>query len=692
MRPVFLPRVLLSLLPALTPGSGGAQVQATPPKADSAWNSPRVLDLVRNARQLRQRSSVDPEFRSYTSQARGFVYFFLDREDTGERILVKTDQIALEVHWQAPDRTRQRIVGLRDEKALPTNIRYHLDHLVVVQDDFGDRIRIGDGDEVEAVIHPVAPGSEGVYDFLLADSVSLMLQGGRQDTVRVYEVQVRPKDFDLPGYVGNVFLDRDTGAIVRLAFTFTPASYEDPYLDHIRISLENGLWEGKHWLPYRQELEIRREVPYLDFPAGSVIRGWFEIRNYDINPPLPPQHFTGPTITALPEDARRAFPFEDSLHAHLEEEGLAGLGPPPSMEEIRALAMEIARDRYLSGLRKLRLFLPHPTISSALRFNRAEGLFLGGGFSYGVTPGLALRLHGGFALGRERPALQASLFGGERYPDTRLEGFWNRSLELGPLPAISGTLNTLAALALDQDHLDLFFATGARVVHGWTPRQGWSGTIEARWEEHRRARDVVSSDSTRPRFRPVLPTEEGRWSSMALGVSFPMPIPGVRAEASLLGGRFAEAGFGSFTAAATLRRDLTTRAWGVEGELRGGLLLGAPPLQAFYLLGGRGSIPGYSFRGQTGDRFWFVRGEASRALFHPWARVRLLGAAGHAWRGGSTRALLLPDAGQTRPLSSLGLGLGLGWDILRLDLSRGLGAGGDWELVLSVNRDFWAWL
>ena len=248
---------------------GASAFQAPLSGQNPAWNGSRALQMIREARDLRQGMVQDSSFQSYSSTARGFVYFYLDREDTGERILVKTDQIALEVFWRTPDEIKQRIIGLRDEKKLPTNIHYHLDHLVVVQDEFGDRIRIGDGDEVEAVVHPAAPGSEAVYDFLLADSVTLILPA-TGETVRVYEIQVRPKDFDAPGFVGEMFLDRDTRAIVRMSFTFTPASYVDPYLDHISISLENGLWLGKHWLPYRQQLEIRREVPFLDIPAGKL--------------------------------------------------------------------------------------------------------------------------------------------------------------------------------------------------------------------------------------------------------------------------------------------------------------------------------------------------------------------------------------------------------------------------------------
>jgi len=139
-------------------------------QSPEAWNDPRVLELVRRARLERRSTLVDTAFRSYRAEARGYVYFFLDRPDSDERTLVKADQIALDVLWKAPNETQQRIVGLRDQKVLPTNIRYHLDHLTVVQDDFGDEIRMGEGDEVEAVLHPMAPEGPAVYDYLLADA------------------------------------------------------------------------------------------------------------------------------------------------------------------------------------------------------------------------------------------------------------------------------------------------------------------------------------------------------------------------------------------------------------------------------------------------------------------------------------------------------------------------------------------
>jgi hypothetical protein len=643
---------------------------------------------VNRARELRHSNILDPEFQSYSSQARGYVHFFLEREDTGERILVKTDQIALEVYWAAPDRIKQRIVGLRDEKSLPTDIQYHLDHLVVVQDEFGDMIRVGGGDEVEAVLHPMAPSSEMFYDFLLADSVTLILQGA-EEPIRVYEIQVRPKDFEIPGFVGSVFVDRASAAIVRMNFTFTPASYVDSYLDHIRISLENGLWLGKHWLPYRQQLEIRREVPFLDIPAGSIIKGWFEVGDYVINPSLPMALFRGPTVTALPEAQRRAFPFEEGLHDHLDTRGLS---PPPEMEEIRSLALSLAREQFLTGLGGLRLYLPQPVVSSSLRFNRAEGVFLGAGLSYGFSPSFASAFHGGYSFGRERPAAEIFFSGGERRPERTASFFLNKPRDLGPRQGISGVLNSMAALTLDEDYTDLFFATGFRASQRWTPGQGWAAELTGRWESHRPARDEVSADPLEPRFRPVFPTDRGEWMSLSLGVTLPTLWESISSKGEGLLGGFDGSTFGHISGEVVFNRRSLARGLDLGASLSGGALLGTPPLQSLYLLGGRETVPGYAFRSQAGDRYWLLQAEAARDVLAPWARLRLFGAAGGTGYDGAPLPPEWPQGGDSRVLVSAGAGLGLLWDVLRLDLARGFREGGEWQVIFSVNHAFWPWL
>lgn len=652
-----------------------------PLAAQERWNGGRALELVERARSLRQGTVGEGGLQSYAADARGYVYFFVDHDESDEQNLVKTDQVALEVFWQAPNRGRQRIVGLRDEKQLPTSIQYHLDHLTVVQDDFGDRIRLGDGDEVSEVLHPLAPGSEAVYDFALGDSLSLRF-AGLPEPIRVYELRVRPRNLDDPGFVGTVFVDRASAAVVRMRFTFTPSSYVDPYLDYIRISLDNALWDGRYWLPYQQRVEIRRELPVFDFPLGSVIRGRYTISGYRLNEPLPLSLFQGPRVTALPEPTRRAFPFERDLYADLEAEGL---GPAPDLDEIRAQAVDLAQRRYLGGLRPLRLYVPGA--SSALRYNRAEGTVLGAGLSYRPHSALELRVSGGYALGRDVGQLHLDVRGGERRPESRIEAYVQQPRDIGPVSAASGVVNTLSGLTGERDYQDLYFASGVRMTQGFGGDSPWRLSFAARWERHATAEDVVSPPGG-SEFRPVLPTREGdllsldlegRWSaSSALAI-------GAAVQAAHLDGD----AFGVVRADAHWARQwLRVRRAVLDVHLRAGLAsIGAPP-QAMFLLGGRGTLPGYDFRSFAGTRFWLGRADATMALAWPWISAHAFAAVGSTARGGALPEGWRADT-RDRPRVSVGGGLDVLWDVLRLEAGRGLAGGGDWELNLFASARFW---
>lgn len=629
---------------------------------------------------------VDSALRSYRARARGHVYFLMDRDDAGQRTLVKADQLALEVFWKAPGQVRQEIVGRRAEKRLPTDIRYHLDHLTVVTDDFGDRMTLGQGDEVQSVPHPLAPASERVYEFSLGDSLTVSFPGA-VEPVRVYEVRVRPRDFDRPAVVGSVFLDRSTAAVVRMTFTFTPASYVDPYLDHIRVALRNSLWQGRFWLPYRQEIEIRREFPYLDVPAGSVIRARYEIGNYEFNPDLPPGFFSGPEVTtpASPSELE-SFPFEEGLYAPIDEEGLA---PTPDLEEVRREARQVATDRYLSGLGPVRPWVP--SASSVVRYNRAEGLRLGGGVSYRATGSLDLRLHGGYAFGAERPDLELEALGREGRSGTGARIEWNRMQDLGPVPAASRTVNSLAAAALETDYLDPYFSTGLELFHRIDLPGSPALDLSAELERHSSAENVVAGTAGSPgSLRPVVPVDEGTGGTLTAALSAGADR-GLSAATRFTVGRFEDDGWAEATGRLRWSRRWPSTRVRVGAEARAGILTSAAPLQTLYQLGGRGTVPGYGYREHAGDRFWLVQLAGSLGLASPWLRPRAFAAAGGTGLAGRD----LPDSwarsATFSPLVSVGLGVGLFWDVLRVDLARGLN-GGDWEWNVTVNQRFWPFL
>ena len=662
------------------------------------WNSPRVLELVSRAQARRATTQADTGLISYQADARGHVYFFLDRPDTGDRSLVKTDQVALEVYWRAPAQSKQRIVGWRDEKTLPTNIRYHIDHLAIVQDNFGDQIRLGDGDEVRDVPHPAAPEAPALYDYRLADSTTIQLPGAGEP-VRVYEVQVRPRDARRPAFVGSIFVDQRRGDLVRMDFTFTPAAYVDRQLDYINVSLDNGLWKGRFWLPNQQRIEIRRQLPELDFPAGAVIRGNMRVSGYRFNDPLPPGLFAGPPVVLAPRAQRDAFRFDGGIHDELREAG--GIDPEPDLEAIRSQAVELARARVLSGLPRSRLAVG--PASEVFRFNRAEGVALSAGASFRPAETLRVGVRGGWAFGAGHPlgAVEAETGLGNWTLGASLYG--NQPSDVGIGPAASGIVNTLAGLFAGEDYTEPFYASGARLQ---ATRGALMGSVYA--ENQTSADREVGSGLFGGSFEPVRRIDDGVALGGALGLRRNAPsgvAQGWGAEAWI--------GAGTLRGSDVCSLDCSTDAEWIKPQLRAswarrwaprdaaleingaaGFALGELPRQELFLLGGRGTVPGFAFRTFGGDRFGMVQSVASADLARPWLRGRLLGALGAAGVGDVGRdALARWGARPTDGLrGSLGVGVGLFYDILRVDLARGVGSGGRWELIVETRPSFWSFL
>src|SRR3989440_4585099 len=336
------------------------------------WTSDSGLALVRRAIDRRTLAAGDTALRDYKAQAHGFLFFL---GQFGEGLtepprLVKADQLELEVYWKAPGLSKQRIVGWRDRAELPTDIAYHRDHLGIIQNNFGAAIRLGEGDEVRDVPHPLAPVGLGLYDFALGDTTIIALP---EREVRVVALRVRPKSFDLPRIVGTLYLDAASADLVRMAFNFTPRAYLDRQLEDVSIVLDNALWEQRYWLPYRQEIEIRRRATWLDVPARGIIRARWEIDGYAFNLGLAQSWFAGDEITFLPKAERDSFPWTRPLAAALEN--VAEPVRRDDLERVRAEVEQIAGRRALSGLRANRLGVR--CLSDLVHANRVEGLAAG---------------------------------------------------------------------------------------------------------------------------------------------------------------------------------------------------------------------------------------------------------------------------------------------------------------------------
>ena len=311
------------------------------------WNDPAALALVRRGIAHRSARQADSTLVDYHVRAHGFV-FFLGQLAEGLQEpprLIRSDELMLEVYWKAPNRSKQRIIGWRDRMDLPTDIQYHRDHLGIIQNNFGDRIRLGEGQEVRDVPHPLSPTGPDFYDYQLADSLQLVLP---RRSVRVVVVRVRPKDYGAPGVVGSLYFDAATAELVVFRFSFTRPSYLDNSLEDITIVLENGLWDERYWLPRRQEVEIRRRTRIFDLPARGIIRGRWEIDDYEFNVGLEDRLFLGPEIVAAPPAERDTFAWGVPLHVAIQDAAVPAVRL--DLEEARVRIREIAGARALSGL------------------------------------------------------------------------------------------------------------------------------------------------------------------------------------------------------------------------------------------------------------------------------------------------------------------------------------------------------
>jgi len=434
--------------------------------AGQEWNDSTALALVARAA-ARRAGALAEGLHDFEARAHGFVFFFgqLGEGLAGPPKLIKADQLALEVYWQAPGRSKQRIVGWRDRLDLPAEIQYHRDHLGIVMNGFGDRIRLGDGDEVRDVPHPLAPGAAQWYDFAVSDSVVIELP---QRPVRVVEIQVRPKDPSLPRLAGLLYLDADGGDLVRMRFQFTRAAYRDPSLEDITVVLDNGLWEGRYWLPRRQEIEIRRHTTWLDLPARGIIRARWEIGDYRFNVGVDPGLFGGPEIVAAPAEERQAYRWSEPLEAAIARSAgqqVLDLG------SVRAAVRALAAPRMLSGAPSFGIGTS--AVSDLIHVNRVEGLALGlGGVARPKGGAAEVRLLGSFGTSDRRFKGRFLLRQAVPWGELALEAA-RAVQDVGEEPLIAPVLNSLAAQELGKDYGDYVLRDRAALgVRG--AGQGWA--------------------------------------------------------------------------------------------------------------------------------------------------------------------------------------------------------------------------
>jgi hypothetical protein len=516
----------------------------------------------------------------------------------------------------------------------------------------------------------------------------------------VYEVKVRPKDDRQPRAVGAVYIDRETGEVVRMAFSFTRAALIDKDLEDVSVVLENALIEGRFWLPRRQEIEIRRTGSWLDYPARGIIRGRWEICCYEVNKGIPASYFTGPEIVMAPSGERALHPFPFVGHI------LDSLPPDvravtdDDVKKVQEEARALVRTQALARSRSFAFSARH--VSDIARFNRVEGLGLGSGFLQRVGAGFAVAASGRYGFSDEQFKGRGALEYRTGAGSSLILAAERQYRDVSEEQETSLVRNTIAAQEFGSDYTDTYDAQ-ALSLSGSVARFGWRPSFELAYERHEPL--AVHAQPANGSFEPTIPALSLHESRLTVGLDrgATLTFAGYELGAHLSVSAIRRASPVNSQPGDFLRPSLVLDLQKPFGSNRllfhtiaAGVFTGDTlPAQHLVYLGGPTSGPGYDFHEFVG------RGGVSQRIEYrflaPFFGIPL----GRFGRAPGTITLApfattvwIDRAADFKPsrqgwYPGVGLGALTLFDVLRLDVARGL-RNGRWTFSVDIGRDFWS--
>jgi hypothetical protein len=704
---------------------------------DSTFGNAATRSLIHRA-QARHRAQ-DTAVTDYSARLRYRVSFSLGRRRWARIPVAAVEEKDARIRWQLPNDLRVDILGQRAKaRKEDWNISSVMDHPWFFPRDVGDSVSFfGNEFPERAALHPLASDGPNWYRYTLTDSVRVFLPSGRE--LRMLKVEVVPKGDGLALIVGNMWLDAQTAQVVRLTFRFVGTGLweiadegDDDDWDadkankiinrilSVDADIEYSLQDGKYWMPYRQVLSGRVQIPIITdvvvpFEASA------EFSEYEINTGERIV-FTVPDVdsaTARNEreerrnqvrDARRDGrkfyddstratdytgywlggryqvhrPPTDSLAAYSAWTDSLQLDPDPESDErIREAEAEVARlaeglPSDMTGIRQRGV--AYERFADIVRFNRVQGFSLGVGYEVKV-PGMSFtnlmgtvrygfadaRLNGRLAVIRDAPGGRVTLSG------------YREVAEVDQFFRIGTLGNSVNAMFTSHDYADYYLATGGTVRFETSASRNLQLTVFGRVEDQQSVIRTVGSGLN------------GIWSDAAFQenpavTSGTFGVVGWRFDGAV--GRASwraatDAFFGSSVGVGRVYGswqqplpDATRLTFGVAA----GVATSESVAQALFRVGGQQTVRGFPYGFTRGQAFWAFRTD--------WAPF-----------DGDVRPVVFIDAGQAGPVdgfgaSSLLIGGGAGVSFLnglvRLELSGpfngGQGEGVRFDMVFGALR------
>ncbi len=580
----------------------------------------------------------------------------------------------------------------------------------------GDSIRLM-GVPEHAALHPLADGALEYYRFAITDSVRIVVP---DRTVRAYKMRVEPKRFGPALVAGDMWIDVETADVVRFAMVFlgdflwetpdgpTPddsskAREENATAERflsVEAMVEYALVDRQFWMPYRQLLAITAEIPWfvnLAVPAMAVTT----FGDYRVNDNAPIEFaVTGADLAeeeddnllrvrtadgaALETDSvlserslreERGYvragewsggrwemdvPPADSLESFAWEAKLQTVEDPDEERRVRETFAELSaleEDLPQEWLGRRRFGIALEQAADAVRFNRVQGLSLGGGVRLRPGPAFtSVLVTGRFGLSDLRPTGSATWrrdgpvgrFDLTGYHDMREVEPWTRGLGIG---------NSLNALFVGNDDADYYLGSGGGVAYTWNYGLLRNVEVPAGYE-YQASVEVATASAIaglwgNGTFPPNPPVAQGHFFRGSVRrqdrIGFVSVDPGVEVLAGGPG-----SGVRAWTA---VGMPFTVLGLGGSVQAKVGITLGDTLPQLDARVGGPHTVRGYDYGVRKGREFWAAQLDLAIV------RSRIIA------------PVVFFDIGDTfasDPLIGTGVGLSLLNGLIRFNLSKGL--------------------
>jgi hypothetical protein len=627
------------------------------------------------------------------------------------------------VRWALPNDLRIDVIGRRFQSVDP-----NLDFSSVfyrpwfVPRGVGDSVRIfSDNFPATGALHPLAANGPDWYRYALRDSLTVTTPKG--DRIRIYQVDVVPRRTGPALIAGRLWIEAGTAEVVRLTFRyvgtqlFVRSSRAQRSASARRMNklatrlvtvdadLEYALQDGKFWMPYRQAIAGRVQVPML----GDLVvpfRAVTTFSDYELNT-RQPIAFTLPLPdTTLPRDSLRKLRRmrRDSIRVERRQLDVAAtryrswnyadkwpggryeIHRPPNDSLARYAAWddslslgvagaEMAQFREVDAdLSRMSDTLPteltgggdhgigYERLADAFRYDRVQGYSFGLGYHVRVPWIEFADLIGTVRYGFSDDRVTARLAFIRDAPGGQLRVIgYHDVVNVDPIAVGPSYGNTFNAIFAAHDDADYALATGGSITFETSVGVGWeviaSGRIEREQTVVRKAtsgvNDFLGGDGVFPENSPVT---EGTFAAATVRLQ-----RNGRTSWALLADFLGGAGTATFRTWGDLRRDF---GFGAGATIRAKAGIATEPVlpQMAFRLGGLNTVRGFDYGTIKGQAFWAAQFDVTPLS----TRIRPVFFIDAGQAGAAS------DLFDSKALVGAGVGLSLLRGAIRFDLSRQL--------------------